>query len=122
MISPDAVADALHVIDPVFLASPQFEADTLGTPLGCALTVKVEVVNPIRSFKGRGAECFAASLASGGAGLVCASAGNFGQGLAWAARTGGHRSIRISGGNQGALPGAGAAVAGFSSRGSSAEA
>lgn len=86
MLSPDAIADALTVIDPVFLGSPQFEADSLGTPLGCALTVKVEVVNPIRSFKGRGAEAFAASLASGGPGLVCASAGNFGQGLAWAAR------------------------------------
>lgn len=86
MLTPDAVADAARVIDPVFLASPQFEADTLGTPLGCSLTVKVEVVNPIRSFKGRGAECFAASLETGGPGLVCASAGNFGQGLAWATR------------------------------------
>lgn len=86
MLSPDAIARAVDVIDPVFLGSPQFEADTLGTPLGCALTVKVELLNPIRSFKGRGAEAFASTLEAGGPGLVCASAGNFGQGLAWAAR------------------------------------
>jgi threonine dehydratase len=47
--------------------------------------LKDETANPIRSFKGRGAECFASALTERTP-LVCASAGNFGQGLAWAAR------------------------------------
>jgi threonine dehydratase len=85
MISLAAIAEASRLIDPVFLDSPQFPSDTLGAALGCALTVKVETVNPIRSFKGRGAEYFAATLDAHGPPLVCASAGNFGQGLAWAA-------------------------------------
>ncbi|MCC6316481.1 MAG: pyridoxal-phosphate dependent enzyme [Gemmatimonadaceae bacterium] len=85
-IAPAAIAEAIGVIDPVFLATPQFEVESLGGAMGCSLTVKVETVNPIRSFKGRGAECFAATLPTDGPGLVCASAGNFGQGLAWAAR------------------------------------
>lgn len=86
MISIAAIAAASDAIDPVFLSSPQFEAEWLGEALGCHLTVKVETVNPIRSFKGRGAEWFASLLEPHGPPLVCASAGNFGQGLAWAAR------------------------------------
>lgn len=48
--------------------------------------LKVETVNPIRSFKGRGADFWVAGLPSNTSTLVCASAGNFGQGLAYAAR------------------------------------
>ena len=86
MFSLASIQDASRAIDPVFLNSPQFAADTLGAALGCALTVKIETINPIRSFKGRGAEYFASTLGPGAHRLVCASAGNFGQGLAWAAR------------------------------------
>ena len=43
-------------------------------------------VNPVRSFKGRGAEYLLHRLGPQPAGLVCASAGNFGQGMAYAAR------------------------------------
>ncbi|MGQ0648506.1 MAG: threonine ammonia-lyase [Gemmatimonadaceae bacterium] len=86
MLSLAAIRDASRAIDPVFLNSPQFVAETLGSALGCRLTVKVETLNPIRSFKGRGAEYFASTLADDDRTLVCASAGNFGQGLAWAAR------------------------------------
>jgi threonine dehydratase len=47
--------------------------------------LKVETVNPIRSFKGRGTDWFCERLAfPSGTELVCASAGNLGQGLAWA--------------------------------------
>src|SRR5262249_37869082 len=42
-------------------------------------------LNPIRSFKGRGAEYCIASL-TGRPHVVCATAGNFGQGMAYAAR------------------------------------
>jgi threonine dehydratase len=79
------IAHATSVIDPVFLNTPQYEADTLSALLGCRLVVKVETLNPLRSFKGRGAE-YALAAVEGGAQIVCASAGNFGQGLAFAAR------------------------------------
>jgi threonine dehydratase len=49
------------------------------------LLFKIETLNPIRSFKGRGAELFAATELAAGTPLVCASAGNFGQALAYAA-------------------------------------
>jgi threonine dehydratase len=84
-LDPQYIAEAAALIDPVFLNSPQFLAESLGALLGCRLVVKVETINPIRSFKGRGAELVAASLAERTP-LVCASAGNFGQGMAFAAR------------------------------------
>jgi len=84
-ISLDRIAQAATLIDPVFLNSPQFLAEPLSAQLGCRLVVKVETTNPIRSFKGRGAEYLAAML-EGQPLLVCASAGNFGQGMAFAAR------------------------------------
>jgi threonine dehydratase len=84
-ISLDRIAQAAALIDPVFLNSPQFLAESLSAQLGCRLVVKVETTNPIRSFKGRGAEYLAAML-EGRPRLVCASAGNFGQGMAFAAR------------------------------------
>lgn len=50
------------------------------------LVLKVETVNPIRSFKGRGTDFLVSGLPAGSPPLVCASAGNFGQGMAYAAR------------------------------------
>jgi threonine dehydratase len=84
-LSLEHIAQAAAVIDPVFLESPQFRAESLEPQLGCRLVVKVETLNPIRSFKGRGTEYLAASLA-GRHHLVCATAGNFGQGMAYSAR------------------------------------
>ena len=74
---------AASSIDPVFLNTPQYEADSLSRILGARIVVKVETANPIRSFKGRGAE-FLASKISPGTNLITASAGNFGQALAYA--------------------------------------
>ncbi|MEO1492645.1 MAG: threonine/serine dehydratase [Pseudomonadota bacterium] len=87
-IHVDRIRAAFEVIDPVFLHTPQFECEPLSDALGCRLTVKVETQNPIRSFKGRGAETYMAALvASGEKGpVVCASAGNFGQAIAYAGR------------------------------------
>ncbi len=79
------IAHALTIIDPVFLNTPQFRAESLEAALGCRLIVKVETLNPIRSFKGRGASFVAAGL-DAGATVVCASAGNFGQAMAYACR------------------------------------
>jgi threonine dehydratase len=84
-ISLERITRATTVIDPVFLDSPQFLAEPLSERLGCCIVVKVETLNPIRSFKGRGAEYLVSSLADKPA-LVCSTAGNFGQGMAFAAR------------------------------------
>jgi threonine dehydratase len=85
-LSVESIDRAAREIDPVFLHSPQFQADALGDALGVRVVVKVESVNPIRSFKGRGADFFAQHVSDPAQPLVCASAGNFGQGLAWTAR------------------------------------
>ena len=81
------IREAAEVIDPVFLNTPQYLCEPLSERLGVATVLKVESVNPIRSFKGRGAEYLLHRLGPQPAGLVCASAGNFGQGMAYAARS-----------------------------------
>ncbi|MEP7340271.1 MAG: threonine/serine dehydratase [Acidobacteriota bacterium] len=80
------IEEASRVIDPVFRCSPQFASDALNAQLGLELVCKVETMNPIRSFKGRGADYFVHQLGKDNQRMVCASAGNFGQGLAYAAR------------------------------------
>jgi threonine dehydratase len=84
----DAIREAASVIDPVFRDSPQFVAEAMSERLGMGMRVlcKVETVNPIRSFKGRGCDYLLHCLGQGAGRLVTASAGNFGQGLAHAAR------------------------------------
>lgn len=85
------VLRAASLIDPVFLNSPQFNCEPLSEALGCALTLKLETANPIRSFKGRGAGYLVASRVADGSlngrRLVGASAGNWGQALAYACRS-----------------------------------
>lgn len=71
------------MIDPVFLNTPQYHADSLSRLLRASVLVKVETANPIRSFKGRGAE-YLASKISPQTKLLTASAGNFGQAMAYA--------------------------------------
>jgi threonine dehydratase len=79
------IRESVGSIDPVFLRTPQFRADSLSRLLGTNILVKVETANPIRSFKGRGAE-YLASRISPGTELLTASAGNFGQAMAYACR------------------------------------
>ncbi|HEV2781402.1 MAG TPA: pyridoxal-phosphate dependent enzyme [Actinophytocola sp.] len=81
----DRIRAAVHRIDPAFLRSPQFESWPLDTALGCSVTLKVETLNPVRSFKGRGTELVVSKLASERRypSVVCASAGNLGQALAY---------------------------------------
>lgn len=85
-ISLERIEKASRTIDPVFSHSPQFRSEPLSDELGMRVILKVETVNPIRSFKGRGTDFFASELPTDSPPLVCASAGNFGQGLAYAAR------------------------------------
>jgi threonine dehydratase len=74
---------AVRLIDPVFLNTPQYHADSLSRLLGTRIVVKVETANPIRSFKGRGAEYLASKIPPKTT-LITASAGNFGQAMAYA--------------------------------------
>ena len=86
LLTTAEILAARDVIDPVFLDSPAMRHHALDDALGCAVTLKVETLNPIRSFKGRGTEAVLAALAPRPAAVVTASSGNFGQGVAWAAR------------------------------------
>ncbi|NWG92086.1 MAG: pyridoxal-phosphate dependent enzyme, partial [Parvularculaceae bacterium] len=58
-----------------------------------AMLLKDETATPIRSFKGRGTENFAQLYAATAPLVVCASAGNFGQGLALSMARRGGRAI-----------------------------
>ena len=90
-VSIDRIREAAESVDPVFLNSPQFVCEPLSERLGLTCVLKVETVNPIRSFKGRGTDYLLQRLDRNPAGFVCASAGNFGQGMAYAARKRGDR-------------------------------
>lgn len=75
------------MIDPVFLDTPLYRCEALEPVLGCTVSIKLETANPVRSFKGRGTEVVASRLAEHGPrAVVCASAGNLGQALAWSGR------------------------------------
>jgi threonine dehydratase len=86
---------AQAVIDPVFRDTPQYVCEPLGAALGCSVLLKVETLNPVRSFKGRGTEAVMSWLGRqqerGTA--VCASAGNLGQALAY---SGARRHIPVT--------------------------
>lgn len=75
----------MRLIDPVFLRTPQYVAESLTRVLGARVVVKVETVNPVRSFKGRGSDYLVAKL-RGEKKLITASAGNLGQAMAYACR------------------------------------
>ncbi|HET9141412.1 threonine ammonia-lyase [Actinophytocola sp.] len=85
-LSLERIELAARVIDPVFRNSPQYLDETLGAALGRRVVVKVETANPLRSFKGRGTDFLLGQLSSPGP-VVCVSTGNFGQGIAYAARS-----------------------------------
>src|SRR5260370_3346795 len=85
-ISIAGIQEAASVIDPVFRDTPQFVCEPLSDQLGVTTILKVETINPIRSFKGRGTDYLLHRLGPHPAGIVCASAGNFGQVMAFAAR------------------------------------
>jgi len=82
----EEIERAARGLDPVFAHSPLLMGTPLDEESGARVALKVETLNPIRSFKGRGAVTWMREAGTGEAGVVCASAGNFGQGLAYAAR------------------------------------
>ena len=87
-LSLESIERASRTIDAVFRNSPQYECEPLSAALGVRTTLKLETLNPIRSFKGRGADFFVRENADAlvGVDLVCATAGNFGQAMAYACR------------------------------------
>jgi threonine dehydratase len=84
-LSLDRIESAAGEIDPVFLDTPQFVSDRISDELGYEVVVKVETLNPIGSFKARGTSVLSRKL-DPALKWVCATAGNFGQGVAYAAR------------------------------------
>jgi peptide deformylase len=87
-LSLQHIAEAAHSIDSVFRGTPQFTSEPLSNLAGCELTLKIETLNPLRSFKGRGADYFMMRRPARGerGPIVCASAGNFGQAMAYVCR------------------------------------
>ena len=97
-LTPEGIRAVAGTIDPAFTGSPQFVHDGLSARLGVPVVVKVETVNPIRAFKGRGTWVAVHGLATEARiavdrPVVVASAGNFGQGVAYAARSLGVPSV-----------------------------
>lgn len=84
-IDLDNIARAAREIDPVFLGTPQYVDEQLCAALGKQVLLKVETANPLRNFKGRGADFLGGGLPPGTS-VVCASAGNFGQAMAYVGR------------------------------------
>lgn len=85
------IEEAARTIAPVFLHTPQYADPQLEAALGKNVIVKVETANPLRSFKGRGADFFMSRIERGPC-IVCSSTGNFGQAIAYA---GARRGIAV---------------------------
>ena len=51
-LSIERIEQAARVIDAVFLRTPQFVCEPLSDLLGVRLALKIETLNPIRTFKG----------------------------------------------------------------------
>lgn len=88
-LSLDNIERSAKVIDPEFTGTPQFNCEPLSQALGTDVVLKVETLNPIRSFKGRGADFFMSETRETfrDQNLVCATAGNFGQAMAYVCRS-----------------------------------
>jgi threonine dehydratase len=84
-LDPLRISLASLEIDPVFLRTPNAVNDGLSERLGMTVVFKIETLTPIRSFKGRGTDWFMQNSENDSP-VVCASAGNFGQGMAYAAK------------------------------------
>src|SRR5680860_402032 len=84
-ISISRIKEAANIIDPVFLNTPQYLCESLSKILQTRIFLKIETQNPIRSFKGRGTELLISKLKNEPE-IICASAGNFGQAMAYSCR------------------------------------
>jgi threonine dehydratase len=90
-LEPDAIRAAHDRVPAAFKHTPQLLHEGLGARAGIPIVLKIEALNPIRAFKGRGTWLAIEALAGEGTidrehPVVAASTGNFGQGVAFAAR------------------------------------
>lgn len=86
MISFKGIVDASKVLEGVAIKSPLIYNSLLSNRYGCHVWLKREDLQPVRSYKIRGAYNKMASLSNDQLqkGVVCASAGNHAQGVAYA--------------------------------------
>ena len=82
----DLVDDATRRLARVTRVTPLQQNSRLSAATGATVLLKREDLQPVRSYKLRGAYNLIAQLsdAERAAGVICASAGNHGQGVAWA--------------------------------------
>lgn len=93
-LSLTRIQNAYKNLPPEFRDSPQYGCQQLSDALGCKVTLKVETQNPIRCFKGRGTHlAISESLKNQPTAIVCASAGNLGQAVAYCAKSAGVDSV-----------------------------
>ena len=85
MLSTDKIAQSHDVIPGEFKDTPLFRSERLSAQLDQAIWLKVETVNPIGCFKGRGVSWWMAQN-PGIERVACITAGNFGQAVAYAGR------------------------------------
>lgn len=78
------IIEAYETIEPEFKNTPQYRSKALEKAIGNKVVVKVETTNPIKSFKGRGASYYISKNLDKSQ-IVCASAGNLGQAVAYIA-------------------------------------
>ncbi len=88
-VSADDVAEAAHALRRYLPVTPLQQSFALTEKVGCPVFLKIETTQPTRSFKVRGALNRVLHLGpeERRAGVISASAGNHGQGVAYAART-----------------------------------
>jgi len=79
--------DVHNQIDPIFRDSPHLRSEILSSLVDGEVILKLETLNPIGCFKGRGTDYLLSQKRKEYKfGVVTASAGNLGQGLAYCAR------------------------------------
>jgi len=85
LVGIDDVRAAARRLEPLGVLTPLQDNERLSQATGARVLLKREDLQAVRSYKIRGAYNFIAGLAPEalGAGVVCASAGNHGQGVAW---------------------------------------
>ncbi len=88
LLDLDAIRDAAERLGPVGVRTPLQRNDRLSERYAADVYLKREDLQAVRSYKIRGAYNFVAGLPGGStpAGVVCASAGNHAQGVAWSCR------------------------------------
>jgi len=92
-ITAQSIEEARARIGAEFLDSRQVEDAALSHAVGAELLCKIELENPVGSFKGRGTDSFVGALPRDVKTLVTASAGNFGLALAYTAK---RRGIQVT--------------------------